>query len=507
LSDDKIILRPLEARILEFLSKAGGKADIREIVENTGLDYVEVMRGASWLINKGILEINEEKNTAVRLLNEGEEYAVNGLPERKLVNTLRKLGGEADLDLIKKETKMNENVFRIALGWVRRKNWAKIEKKDGKVILIASDANETPDEELLRILKEKGEIFVSDIKDNLIQGLNWLKSRKNLVELKEISIREATLTDKGRQIVKQGYKIAEEVSQLTNELIRSGKWRDVTLRKFDVEAPVPRVYPAKIHPVILLIQKIRNIFLEFGFKEIKSPLVEAAFWNFDALFVPQDHPARDVVDTFYLERPKKANLRCNTIIENVAKTHETGGSTGSKGWRYKWEHSEALRTLLRTHTTAATVRYLSSNPEIPSKVFCIDRVYRNERVDYKHIPEFMQIEGIIIDENVTLRDLLGILMEFYKRMGFTKIRARPGYFPFTEPSLEVDLYSPKLGKWIEMVGAGIFRPEVTEPLGIKCPVLAWGGGFERLAMIKFGLTDIRDLYKNNLEWLRKTPYI
>ncbi|MHA1754224.1 MAG: phenylalanine--tRNA ligase subunit alpha, partial [Candidatus Odinarchaeia archaeon] len=401
-----------------------------------------------------------------------------------------------------------DNEVKIALGWLKKKNWGEFIKVGDEVkIKVLRKPQKGEDEKLLEILLEKGSLTLSKLSGELKKGYQLLKKRGKILETKQVAYRYLILTDKGAEAIKQGIKITEEVSQLTNNLIKSGKWKDVEFRKFDLTAPVTRVYPGKSHPVINLIREIKEIFFDFGFEEIINPLVETTFWNFDALFVPQDHPARDSWDTFYLKKPRIGNLPAKDIVDNVKQTHENGWITGSKGWGYSWSEKEAEKLILRAHTTAATVRYVASKPKPPKKVFCIERVYRNEKTDYKHLAEFMQIEGIIIDENVSLSDLIGFLSEFYKKMGFPKIRFRPGYFPFTEPSLEADLYSPKLGKWIEMVGAGIFRPEVTEPLGVKTPVLAWGMGFERLAMLRLGLDDVRKLYRNEIEWLRNTPSI
>jgi phenylalanyl-tRNA synthetase alpha chain len=242
-----------------------------------------------------------------------------------------------------------------------------------------------------------------------------------------------------------------------------------------------------------------------GFTEIRGPLVETAFWNFDALFQPQDHPAREMMDTFYLANPKAGKLPSKNIVDAVAKVHENGWITGSKGWSYKWSPEEAKRLVLRTHTTAETIKYLSHHKKPPIKVFSVDRVYRNEQVTYKNIPEFHQIEGIVVDKNVTLRDLMGTLKTFYARFGLKKVQFWSCYFPYTEPSAQAMVYHPKLKHWIELCGMGIFRPEVLAPMGIKYPVLAWGGGLERLAMIELGLDDIRLLYGNRLEWIRRTP--
>lgn len=346
---------------------------------------------------------------------------------------------------------------------------------------------------------------VSQLSDETRKTLDFLQKRE-LINTRQETIRSLALTEAGIKLVQSGVSVTEEVSNLTSELIKSGKWRETVLRKYDIEAPVSSVYPGKIHPVIELINEIREIFLDLGFTEIRGPFVESAFWNFDALFQPQDHPAREMHDTFYLKFPKTAKLPDKQIVQNVSKTHENGWETGSTGWGYKWSSKVARQTILRTHTTATTIRYLAEHPDPPVKVFSVDRVYRNEKLDYKHLAEFFQIEGIVVDENVTLRDLMGTLTEFYKNLGFEKVQFWPSYFPYTEPSLQSTVYVEEFG-WIELCGMGIFRPEVTLPLGVKVPVLAWGGGFERLAMLRLGLEDVRELYKNDLAWIRKTPIL
>lgn len=161
--------------------------------------------------------------------------------------------------------------------------------------------------------------------------------------------------------------------------------------------------------------------------------------------------------------------------------------------------------VLRTHTTCATINYLAENKPSEARVFSLGRVFRNEKVSYKHLVEFNQVEGIVVGKDVSLRDLMGIQTQFYKKLGLNKIKFWPTFFPYTEPSLQTMVYNDKLEKWIELFGMGIFRPEVTHPLGIKKPVLAWGGGIERIAMLKYGLNDVREFYNNNLNWLRSTP--
>ncbi|MEM2487505.1 MAG: phenylalanine--tRNA ligase subunit alpha, partial [Thermoproteota archaeon] len=196
-------------------------------------------------------------------------------------------------------------------------------------------------------------------------------------------------------------------------------------------------------------------------------------------------------------------LNDRELIERVKKTHENGWETGSTGWGGKWSEDAAKKLVLRTHTTCVSVRYLAEHKDPPVKVFSVDRVFRNERISFKSLAEFHQIEGIIMDEGVTLRDLKGVLTQFYKKLGLEKVQFWPSYFPYTEPSMNSVVYVPQAGRWLELCGMGIFRPEVTKPLGIEHPVLAWGGGLERLLMLRLGITDIRILYQNDLGWLRR----
>jgi phenylalanyl-tRNA synthetase alpha chain len=256
---------------------------------------------------------------------------------------------------------------------------------------------------------------------------------------------------------------------------------------------------------VKLIDDIRQIFVEMGFQEIQGDYVESCFWNMDVLFIPQDHPAREMQDTFYCKTPARLPITEKPLLEEIARVHENGGKTGSTGWGASFSKTEGERALLRTHTTVNTIRYLYHHPTPPCKVFSLERVFRKENIDTTHLPEFYQIEGIIHEEHANFRQLIGILKEFYHRIGFEKIRFRPGYFPYTEPSMEVEVFWN--GKWMELGGSGIFRPEVTEPVGVKNPVLAWGLGLERLAMLRYGLNDIRSLYISDIDWLRNTPLV
>ena len=292
--------------------------------------------------------------------------------------------------------------------------------------------------------------------------------------------------------------IEHEEKIKTVSLSETGK--NIDLEKLDsdaidVEADVPHVHAARIHPLKDTINEIRETFVHLGFTEINGNLSQSSFWNFDALFTPQDHPARELQDTFYLKDLNAKQLATPTQIKNVSNAHK-------KGWRYYWDIQEARKMVLRTHTTCVTIKHLADKKPDEARIFSLGRVFRNEKLSFKHLAEFNQVEGVVVGKHITLRDLMGIQKEFYRKIGLTKVKFWPTFFPYTEPSLQSMVYNEKLGKWIELFGMGIFRPEVTKPLGITKPVLAWGGGIERIAMLKFGLDDVREFYNNNLSWLR-----
>jgi phenylalanyl-tRNA synthetase alpha chain len=240
-----------------------------------------------------------------------------------------------------------------------------------------------------------------------------------------------------------------------------------------------------------------------GFDEAKGNILESAFWNFDMLFQPQDHAAREMQDTFYVSNPKTASLPSQELVDKTRAEHEYGGNTGSEGWKYEWNEDVARQMVLRTHTTGLSVRYLSEN-QPPLKMFSVGRVFRRETINYKHLPEFHQVEGIVAGEDMSFKNLLGILKEFYRKLGF-KVRFRPAYFPYTYLSIESEIYVPEKKSWMELGGSGMFRPEVLEPLGIETQVAAFGLGIERLAMMRYGIEDIRMLYQSDIGWLRKLP--
>jgi len=350
------------------------------------------------------------------------------------------------------------------MGLAKKSNWV---ESLGDEISLKNYPLDIPGE---KTLKQIGEGKVPETKIDQDDLISLLKRPdflvENLVKTKEISLTKTFTMD---AVLVEG--------------------------AIDVEAEVPEVYVARTHPLKDTIDEIREIFVTLGFTEIFGNITQPSFWNFDALFTPQDHPARELQDTFYLDGLSSKKIATSAQIRNVSKSHK-------KGWRYQWDINEARKMVLRTHTTCVTIKHLAENKPDEARVFSLGRVFRNEKVSYKHLVEFNQIEGVVVGRNANLRNLMGIQREFYHRIGITKIKFWPTFFPYTEPSLQTMVYNERLGKWVELFGMGIFRPEVTKPLGINKPVLAWGGGIERIAMLKFGLDDVREFYNNNLSWLR-----
>lgn len=479
-----------------------GKASPEEIREKASFrELVEVMNAASWLQAKGLVAMRERVVRSYRLAR--ADVARRLLPERKALKAAVRAGGRIAVPRLRTACKFDEKELAIALGWLRRKGWAEVEKgPEGSFVVVTDEGRsavdaKSPDEALLATLA-KGERSEAEIDPHVLRDV---RSRQDLVREREAVRREIALTPAGERIVAAGLELKEEVAQVTTALLRSGKWRQVDFRPYDTKAFAPLLRPGKRHVLSAYLERIRRIFLAMGFTEIEGDFVASAFWNFDALFQPQDHPARDAQDSFYLERPETLPLPAEQIVRRVQDAHERGGGTGSTGWRYPWDRREAERAILRTHTTTDTIRWLADHPEPPQKAFIIGRNFRRDAIDWKHLPEFHQIEGVVIEEGANLAQLMGVIDEFYRRLGFTRVKFRPGYFPYTEPSMESEGQLPD-GRWLELGGSGVFRPEVTQPLGLRAPVLAWGLGLERLIMAIEGIQDIRQLYLSDLDWLR-----
>ena len=451
------ILHEIEKKIIISL-RDEPKQTLELLVASTKLSEDQIRRGIQWLKLKNLAVINESKTSMYSLDKNGLESLENGLPERRLLDLLA--DGPKSISYLQKELGV---VFGAAIGLARKNNW------------ISTSADQ----------------ISLDNKPEYIPG------EKTLLQIGSVKIAEDQVdrNDLDALQKKPDFIIQDVIKTLEITLSPAAESIDLTHTGIDVEAQVPSTVVARTHPLKDTIDEIREIFVTLGFSEIIGNMTQSSFWNFDALFTPQDHPARELQDTFYLDGISAKNIATALQINKVSQSH-------TKHWQYPWDIKAAQKMVLRTHTTCVTIKHLAQNKLDDARVFSLGRVFRNEKVSYKHLVEFNQVEGVVVGKGATLRDLMGIQREFYKRIGITKIKFWPTFFPYTEPSLQTMVYNERLGKWIELFGMGIFRPEVTRPLGIKEPVLAWGGGIERIAMLKYCLDDVREFYANNLSWLR-----
>ncbi|MEA1994472.1 MAG: phenylalanine--tRNA ligase subunit alpha [Euryarchaeota archaeon] len=481
-----------EKRVLLALEN-NKEETIKKISEKTEMDEVAIMRASLWLSSKKMVEIKEEIEKTATITEEGKELSKR-LPERKI---LENAGGGIFLEELDLKS-------GTVLGWLRKRGWAKIRKKNGKNYLEITEKGKnfldkkTEDEKILKIMRKK-RVPLQEISK---ETLRILKSRK-AIKIKEKRKRSLILTERGIKRIKEGITLKKELSQLTPEIITKKSWGDVDFKRFNIKTDVRTIYPGKKHFVNQALEYVRSIWIEMGFKEMTGPIVDTQFWVFDALFQPQDHPARDMQDTFFLKDPEEAPLPSKDLVERVKKMHEDGIT---EGWGYTWDERIAKKLILRTHTTSLSARTLAGldKGDIPAKFFSVGKVFRNETLDWNHLAEFYQTDGIVIDKTATFRQLLGYLKRYLVKMGFSKFRFRPAYFPYTEPSVEAEVFHPKKKEWVELFGAGIFRPEVVVPLlGEDIPVLAWGPGPGRIIREYWDIVDLRDLYKNDLKQLRE----
>ena len=464
-----------EKRLLATLEKEK-KTDAPHLAGLLESTPEAVVQWAHLLGDKGLVTVERMVAKEFVCTEEGKTYAKDGLPETQLLRFI--LPGTQLNDLRKHET------FKIGFGQLRKAGLVKVEGTSvTKTPGASTDADETAQKNPAAADPRTKEL----IKRGILQECETIRYA-------------IAITPEGLKVAGKGLDLRGETGTLTREQILSGAWKTKNLRRYDVSKLPKKAYPGKIHPYQRIIGEMREILLEMGFEELYGDIVQQCFWNFDALFQPQDHPAREMQDTFYL----RETLPLPEGYEKVKAMHISGGETSSTGWGGVWKEEKAEQCVLRTHTTSLSIQHLAQNTNPPVKAFAVGRVYRRESIDTTHLAEFEQLEGIVMDEGVTFGNLLGILREFYNRMGFESVRFKPSYYPYTEPSLDAEVFIEGIG-WIEMGGAGVFREEVTAPIGINYPVLAWGLGVSRIAMLRLGLKDLRLLHKSDVAFLRETP--
>ncbi|EAN80356.1 phenylalanyl-tRNA synthetase alpha chain, putative [Trypanosoma equiperdum] len=473
------------------------KSDV--LAQELGVDHQVVVGAIKSLEAGGYVTSEIEKRPTWKLTAEAIKICEEGSPEFQLWELLA--AGEMPQDAV--AGKLGRDVTAVALSNGMKTKTFVLRKEDGKVIINRSPSVSSFRDTTRLVLSDAARNQHIDPKDG-----DMLKKRK-LATLEDIKVFS----------VRRGPSFAPEVrgkaaGDLTKEMLLDGSWRTTEFKAYNLAAAGREVSCGQLHPLLKVRQEFREIFMEMGFQEMETDhWVESSFWNFDSLFIPQNHPARDMQDTFFISKPATSELKQQDVVENVRKMHE-------KNFKYTWKESEARRNVLRTHTTSCSafwLHHLARNSPLlpdgrrafrPGRYYSIDRVFRNEEMDRTHLCEFHQIEGCVIDRNISLANMMHTFELFFRRIGVERLRFKPVFNPYTEPSMEIFGWHTQLKRWIEVGNSGLFRPEMLVPLGFDedVTVMAWGLSLERPTMIKYGLSSIHELFghKVDLRFIRNS---
>jgi phenylalanyl-tRNA synthetase alpha chain len=502
-------LHPLENKLLLCFS-ASDTATASDILHSSGLDESRLDMASGWLQTKGLLEVRDDSITSFVSLTEiGREYLEKGTPELRVIDALRD-GRRFTVKDIIQSWGMDPSEVSSSVGGLREAGVIRIVQ--GGILELVAGSETALYESLPEVIrtvagKDHAELpTFSDAQQTTINA-NFHKrgKSKGIFRITEKKNRSYSITADGKELLglltSRG-AIAEEASTLTPEMLKLGTWKNKKFRAYNIALNPPRQSIGRKHPYKEFLDYVKYKFIGMGFEEMRGPLVENEFWDMDALFMPQFHPARNIHDVYFVKEPTACTKIEGPFGRRVAAAHKDGGKTGSTGWRYAFDLERAKRLILRSQGTAVSARTLASGPKVPGKYFSIARCFRYDAVDATHAPDFYQVEGIVLGEDINFKALLGLLTLFGREIARAgEFQFRPAYFPFTEPSVELHVKHPELG-WMELGGAGIFRPEVTKPLGVDVPVIAWGLGLDRMAMVALGIKDIRDLFSRDLDFIR-----
>ncbi|OCK77767.1 hypothetical protein K432DRAFT_436345 [Lepidopterella palustris CBS 459.81] len=467
----------------EVLNLLDEKSTIGTNDDFPSIPQPEIKAALDRLASRSMITYETLDAEQVLLTAEGRVICDEGSHEFKVWDAVRQNGR---LPIKELPSYVGADSAKVGQGNAFRNKWI---KKDGDSLVLVAKAVQDSTRELLQKVQETRALGDAKV-------LADLKKRK-LVTLGKVF---SYIVSKGPKYAKE---IPAEVTDLTAEMLANGRWETANFKPYNFNALGASQNAGALHPLNKVRTEFRNIFFSLGFVEMPTGhFVDSGFWNFDALFVPQQHPARDVQDTFFVSDPPRADRpRADPCTEaqldameagsrklfstpessarkitardyeqywaNIKAVHQTG-AFGSIGYRYPWSEDECLRLVLRTHTTAVStwvLHRLAEDPR-PARYFSIDRVFRNETVDATHLAEFHQIEGVIADYSLTLGGLMLFLQNFFAKMGIENLRFKPAYNPYTEPSMEVFGYHKGLGRWVEIGNSGMFRPEMLEPMGL-----------------------------------------
>lgn len=503
-------LHPLEIKVLRSY-KPGEELTSAKLQKE--LDYKEghANQAFSWLGGKELVEVvRREPHTYFEITDLGKTFASEGTAEERIINFLKDKGPHA-LPQIAAALSIENKDVGSAFGGLSKEGILKMDaEKKACYTGAALPARLAVTADLLKkaAAAEGGlldQASLSEEEKNVMGGL--AKKRGAADSAFRIVERETVVytltpaaTDAAKALEAAGIT-GNEIGSLTSKILVSGEWKNATFRGYNIGVPPARIIPGRTSAYVSFLESVKDKLCGLGFEEFDGPLVESEFWNCDALFMPQFHAARDIHDVYSIKNPTHAKSIEEPFLSNVAAVHKDGGNTGSRGWNYEFDHEMTRRLILRSQGTVLSAHQLAK-AKVPGKYFGIARCFRYDKVDATHLSDFYQTEGIVLGDDVNLKTLLGFLEMFAVEIaGATEVKYVPGYFPFTEPSVEVHIKHPVLG-WFELGGSGIFRPEVTKAMGVDCPVLAWGIGIDRMALMALGLNDLRELFSSDIEQVR-----
>ena len=524
-------LHPLEIKII-LNYKKGDELTIDRVEKDLNLKSGNGNQALSWLAGKGIVqELRRETAVFYEITGLGQEWKEKGSPEERILELIRqRLNTEQDkpkLPEIARMLKMENKDIGSAFGSLSKLGVLAMDGDKKVTITLPLEHYEDPLKNPVlahfnlihglfkKVIMESGllaETSLTDAEKTIISGISKKRGAADapfrIIERETVVFgfsASGTTEISDRDALAAALELAgitgEEAGTLTAEMLADGSWKGKTFRSYNVQVPPTRLSPGRTNPYVQFLEDVKDKLVSLGFEEFDGPLVETEFWNSDALFMPQFHSARDIHDVYRIAGPEFAKAIDEPWLSNVAAAHENGGKTGSRGWSYAFDRDFTRRLILRSQGTVLSAKTLPQ-AKIPGKYFGIVRCFRYDRVDATHLPDFYQTEGIVLGEEVNLKTLLGMLEMFALEVaGAKEVKYVPGYFPFTEPSVEVHIKHPVLG-WFELGGSGIFRPEVTESLGVNVPVAAWGIGIDRMALMALGLNDLRELFSYDIEHVR-----
>lgn len=516
-------LHPLEIKVLLKYTENDELTNEKLIKD---LDYKEghANQTFSWLCGKGLLkEVSRTPHAYFEMTDVAKNSLTAGTIDERIIGLLLKNGNMALPDIASK-LNLEQRDIGSSFG---------VLSKD-KILFMTADKKAAITDDyknlsLTQIIEKSARLSTIH---NLLQKAN--NSTNNTLDKSQLQVNEvaimATLSKK-RAAADSLFKTVEretvtyklvndngeldslkntlkaqgvtgnEIGQLTSTILEKGDWQGKKFRAYNIKLQAARIIPGRTNPYVDFLESVKDKLVGLGFQEFDGPLVETEFWNGDALFMPQFHAARDIHDVYRIKNPTHAKSIPEPYLTNVKNMHENGSLANSRGWNYKFDTEFTKRLILRSQGTVLSAHQLHK-AQIPGKYFGIVRCFRYDKVDATHLSDFYQTEGIVLGHDVNLRTLLGFLKMFAVNIaGATEVKYVPGYFPFTEPSIEVHIKHPVLG-WFELGGSGIFRPEVTKAMGLDCPVLAWGIGIDRMALMALGLNDLRELFCEDIERVR-----